>query len=101
MSGHYLLSLSVDNDFGNTGSTDMSACALVNNTSQGASFRAPASTVQESKGGGGCGTIGGADGGGKGGGPGALTILLAAAGLAQAGFSLGRRFGPKLVRRRR
>jgi hypothetical protein len=95
-SGHYLLSLSVDGHFGSGSTADMSACANVNNSTQTASFRAPASSSRERESGGGCGTLG-SSGSPWGGGP--LQLLLFA-GLVHA-FFLARRLKGALVRKRR
>jgi hypothetical protein len=55
--GNYMLSLSMDGQFGASAAEDMSACTNLNNTVQRASTRAPASLDDDSDGGGGCGTL--------------------------------------------
>lgn len=55
--GFYLLSLSVNQSFGPTSNTDMSACVSVNNTVQGASYRSPASSSRRESQDSGCGTL--------------------------------------------
>jgi hypothetical protein len=55
--GHYLLALSVDGSIAATGPSDMSSCANLNNTSQSASFRAPASNSRDQTSGSGCGSL--------------------------------------------
>lgn len=99
--GFYLLSLSVDNDFGAAAPIDMSACANdFPNKLQSAYFKQAQETTVDT--GGGCGTLGGpgSHGGGPGGG---LTLLFTSACLLQ-GFFLAKRFPrPRLnfARRRR
>lgn len=90
--GHYLLSLSVDGAFGPEGAADMSSCASVNNSSQRATFRAPASQNQREESGGGCGSLGQDGGSGPGGGLVPFLALLALGHLAA--------FAARLVRRR-
>lgn len=98
--GYYLLSLSIDGNYGATAPVDMATCALVANTQQSAYYRASAPTTSTK--GGGCGTLGGPGAGGDGPG-GGLTLLFTSAGLLQAYFWAKRhpRLRLKLVRRRR
>jgi Matrixin len=96
--GFYLLSLSVNGNFGATGPVDMSACASVPNQQQNAYFKESAPAPSK---GGGCGSLGGP---GTGEGPGGgLTLLFASAFLLQGYFWARRqpRLRLKLVRRRR
>lgn len=55
--GFYLLSLSVDQSFGASSTSDMSACVSVNNSVQGASYRSPASSNRRESQDSGCGTL--------------------------------------------
>lgn len=95
-SGHYLLSVGVNGDFGPASITDMSSCVSVSNSQQSANYRAPASEPEEEYTSG-CGTLQAGTGSGpfSGGVSQALLLIL----MLQAGAALVLR-GRRLVRNR-
>ena len=95
--GNYLLSLSVNGEFGSSGFANMQSCVNLNNVSQNASYRAPASS-DDDQGTGGCGSLAPSEGGGKPPWNGGVFQLVMAVVLFHLGLLLKR---PSLVRKRR
>ncbi len=98
--GHYLLSLGVNDDYGPTGASDMSACVGVRNISQAATFRSVASSQNDSDRAAGCGVIDSDAGDGGLFYGGMMQVLLVALAVQAALLALRRRSRAVLVRKR-